>query len=82
MSRKHMMFHAVSKNAIIPLGTALCGTILCHLKVNLCRIVWFVIQKEHIVENYFYFPGLKCRQIILSKEFIHKKLLNIYHVFY
>ena len=42
----HMMHHAV------PWGTALCGATLHPPEVKSCRIIWCVVQREHIVENH------------------------------
>ena len=42
--KQEMMHH------VVPRGTALCGATLCP-EVKSCRIMWCVIQREHVVEK-------------------------------
>ena len=58
-----MMHHAE------PQGTALCGATLGPPEVKLCRIIWCVVQREHIVVNRcdLHVVGLNCFQ---SMQFI------------
>ena len=71
----YMMHHAV------PQGTALCSAILRPPEVKSCRIIWCVVQREHIVENRCDLLGFKCFQRLLSTcmpyMFYTKELLNI-----
>ena len=52
----YMMHH------VVPQGTALCSAILRPPDVKSCRIIWCVVQREHIVENRCDLLGFKCFQ--------------------
>ena len=67
------MHHAVPQGTIVPWDTALCSAILRPPEVKSCRIVWCVIQREHIVENPCDLLGFKYFQRLLSTQFIHSK---------
>ena len=47
----HMMHHAVPQDTVVPWGTALCSAILHSPEAKSHRIIWCVVQREHIVEN-------------------------------
>ena len=49
--------------------TVLGGAILCRIEVKLCRIIWFVIQSEHIVNIVDKLSLFVCCQRTESKEF-------------
>ena len=67
----------------IPLGTALCGATLRLVEVTSCRIIWCVVQREHIVENRCDLLGFKCFQRLLSMQFIqNKSFWKFYCAFY
>ena len=38
-----------------------------------CRIIWCVVQREHIVENHCDLLGFNCFQRLLSMQFIQNK---------
>ena len=64
------MHHAVPQGTIIPWGTALCSAIMCPPEVKSCRIMWCIIQRDHIVENPCDLLGFKYFQRLLSTLYI------------
>ena len=69
-----MMHHTVPQGTIVPWGTALCSAILRSLEVKSCRIIWCIIQREHIIETLVIFLVLST---CTSKDF---KVCNSYTV--
>ena len=55
-SYSHLMHQAVPQGTVVPWGTAFCGAILCRLEVKLCRIIWCVVQRQYIID-FFFFPS-------------------------
>ena len=45
------MHHAVPQGTVVHRGTALCSATLHPPEVKSCRIIWCIVQREHIVEN-------------------------------
>ena len=68
-----MMHHAVPRGTVVHRGTALCSATLHPPEVKSCRIIWCIVQREHIVENLCNLLGLKCFQRLLSMQFIQNK---------
>ena len=67
------MMHHVVPQGTVPLGTALRSIVLPPPEVKSCRIIWCVIQREHIVENPCDLLGFKYFQRLLNTKFIHSK---------
>ena len=64
----------------VPQGTAVT---LHPPETKSCRIIWCVVQREHIVENCCDLLGFKCFQRLLSVQFIHRKSFwSCYCAFY
>ena len=73
----YMMHHAIFR------GTALCGATLRPPEVKSYRIIWCVVQREHIVEIRCDVLGFKCFQRLLSMQFIqNKSFWKFYYAFY
>ena len=76
----HFLFWLYLMHHTVPRGTPLCGATLCPPEVKSCRIIWCVLQREHIVENCCDLCGFKCFQ---SMQFIHSKSFwTFYCAFY
>ena len=58
----------------------MCGAILCPAEIRSCRIVWCVLQREHIAENHCDFL-VKCFQRLLSTQFIQRAFEHFYCAF-
>ena len=77
------MRHAIPWGTVVPRGTTLCGATLRPPEVKLCRIIWCIIQREHVVENRCDLPSFKCFQRLLSMQFIqNKSFWTCYCAFY
>ena len=63
----HMMHHAVSW------GTTLCCATLHPPEIKSWRIIWCIVQREHIVENGCDLLRFKCFQTLQSTQFTHSK---------
>ena len=75
--------YLILKSGSTAQGTALCGATLSPPEVKSCRISWWVVQREHIVENRCDLLGFKCFQRLLSMQFIHRKsFCTFYCAFY
>ena len=64
---------------VVPRGTALCGATLHPPEAKSCRIIWCVVQREHILENRCVLRGLKCFLRLLSMQFIQNKSFWIFY---
>ena len=61
---RYLIHHAVPQGTVVPWGTALSSAILHSPEVKSCRIIWCVVQREHIVKNLVIYLVLST-----SKEF-------------
>ena len=72
-------FHMTLNLACIfdaPRNTPVYRIVWRHLhppEVKSCRIIWCVVQREHIVENRCDLFGFKCFQRLISMQFIQNK---------
>ena len=75
------MHHAVPQDTVVPWGTMLCSAIVHQPEVKSHRIIWCIIQREHIVENPCDLLGFEYFQ--RSTQFIHSKSFRtLYCAFY
>ena len=59
---KWCTMHAVHLCTIVPQGTELCAATMCPPEVKSYRVIWCVVQREHIVENHCDLLCFKCFQ--------------------
>ena len=68
---------AMLMGTVVPWVTALCSAILHPPEVK--SLIWWIVQREHIVENLCDLLGFKYFQRLLSMQFMHSKSCWIFY---